>query len=84
MFTVKCARMIRQILLNVLVQLFVATSDLSDSSREDIANKASNSYEVVQMTKKYLDAYARTGLRTLCISKKVIKFDGFTGTLCFL
>ena len=46
-------------------------ADAADGDYYDISNKASNSKEVVDMTKKYLDAYARTGLRTLCISKKV-------------
>nr|XP_026696595.1 probable phospholipid-transporting ATPase VD isoform X1 [Ciona intestinalis] len=40
--------------------------------RNNIATQASNSAELVNRTKQFLDKYARVGLRTLCITKRVL------------
>uniref|UniRef100_F6SH00 Phospholipid-transporting ATPase n=1 Tax=Ciona intestinalis TaxID=7719 RepID=F6SH00_CIOIN len=48
-----------------------AITDLK-TPRNNIATQASNSAELVNRTKQFLDKYARVGLRTLCITKRVL------------
>ncbi|XP_076808576.1 phospholipid-transporting ATPase VD-like isoform X3 [Clavelina lepadiformis] len=41
-----------------------------EENDDDISNKTSNCFEVTDATRKFLVAYAKTGLRTLCIAKR--------------
>ncbi|XP_054024243.1 phospholipid-transporting ATPase VB [Dryobates pubescens] len=49
---------------------------LEDSTRADI-NAEKRTKRIKEKTQKHLDCYARDGLRTLCIAKKVLNEDDF-------